>query len=198
MLLKAVPSRVLAGPVVALIWLVGVVPAYSGDNSISVVGAIESVGCKARTIKVLGITFAAIDAGNAAAICRSGNPADLSFVAVTGTVGPTGNVQLTKIVGLSANQYVPGATPVYLRGRISGLDLSTGAVFLSGAVVSQASADLGQGSVVEILGTQPTIGGVVLPATIRKIDAYVEESVNSSIGSGASVNSSIGSGASLK
>ena len=211
MLLKANQSTALTARLAALIGLIAVVPAHSGGAEISVVGAIEAVNCQAGTLQVLGITFAATDAGVGAAVCRTGSPIDLRFVSASGSVRPDGTIALSKLVGLSAGQYVPGATPIYIRGTISDSNASSGIAVLSGAVVSLAGSDLAKGSVVEILGTQPALGGVVLPITIQVVDAQTGEtedsvstssigsgvSVKSSIGSGTSVNSSIGSGTSV-
>jgi hypothetical protein len=172
-------------------------PAYAASPNIAVVGAVESASCKARVVTVLGITFVAGDAGTAAAICRSTSSSDVSYVSVSGTTSPDGSVLLKKLTLLSASSYVPGATQVYLKGTISKTLALSGDVFLSGAKISVGTSDLSAGSIIEVLGTQPVLGGAVLPATIQILGSSGDSNapvVSSSVGSGLTTNSSIGSG----
>lgn len=187
----------------ALISLLATFSAHAANSQISAVGAIEDANCRLGTIKVLGITFDAKDAGSSAAVCHAGSPVDLRYVSVSGETGSDGKVRLRKLTNLSIGRYVPGATLVYLTGSISAASSSTGNVVLSGAVVSLGSANANVGSVIEILGTQPLLGGSILPTDARielnglKVALEPETGLDSSIGSGTSLSSSIGSGKNL-
>jgi hypothetical protein len=196
MLPKASKPAILAAQIAALIGLIAANPSQANDAEIAVVGAIEAADCTARTIKILGVVFAANDVGTAAAICRVGQPVGLQYVSATGIAGLAGPVRITRLTTLSADRYVPGATAVFLSGSISEARVGSGDVVVSGAIVSLAGLELKAGTVVEVLGTQPVLGGVVLPANIRVLESSIGSgsSLNSSIGSGSSLNSSIGSG----
>jgi trimeric autotransporter adhesin len=209
MLPKASKQIALVAHLAALIGLVAVNNSHAGDSEFSVVGAVESADCNGRTVKILGVVFAANDAVTAAAVCSTGRRVGLRYVSASGVAGPTGRVLLTRLTSLSTDRYVPGATAVYLSGSVSEIRIGTGDVVLSGAVVSLGGTELKVGSVVEILGTQPVLSGVVLPTAVRIADrsngpaADLDSSIgsgfnlNSSIGSGSNLNSSIGSGSSL-
>jgi len=201
MLLKASQSTVLLSRLTALIALAASVPAYSGGSDISAVGAVEASDCRARTIKVLGITFAANDAGSIAAACAPETAYGLHYVSVTGSVETDGTIKLHELASLSVGQYVPGATSIYLSGPISVSRLRLGLVGISGATIAAAWGDYSEGSFVEMLGTQPVLGGVILADKMRAIASFESEndraSLDSSIGSGSSISSSIGSGTSL-
>ena len=201
MLPKPSKAPALAARLTAVFALAAAASAHSGSPDIAAVGAIESADCRARTVKVLGITFAAKSAGSIAAVCASASSSGLRYVSISGSIQPDKSISLTKLVSLSVGQYVPGATPVYLSGPISAWRIELGTIGVSGATVISALIDSADGKVVETLGTQPLIGGVILPVTIRLLPK--SENVNagagsdSSIGSGTSLNSSIGSGKSL-
>jgi len=193
MLLKASWQIAAVARVAALIGLIVALPIEAGESVVSAIGVVESVDCQARTIKILGITFAAKDADVAAAICGAAGSAGLRYVSASGTAKSSGSVVLSKLTTLSSGNYVPGATPVYLAGLISEARVKSGEIVLNGAIVSLPTVDAKSGSKVEILGTQPLLGGLILPITVR-VGSGV--STNSSIGSGVSLNSSIGSGGS--
>jgi hypothetical protein len=199
MLPKASKSAAFTAHLVALIGLIAANNANAGNAEFAVAGAVETASCRAHTVKILGIVFVANDAGNAAAICKLGHPLGLRYVSAVGVAGPTGAVLLTRLTSLSADRYVPGATAVYLRGQITGTRIASGDVVLNGAVVSLAGTEIRVGTSIEVLGTQPVLGGVVLPTAFLVVDSSIGSgsSLNSSIGSGSSLNSSIGSGSSL-
>jgi len=198
MLLKASQSAVLLTRLAVLSALVVADPAYAGSSGIAAVGAVETVDCRRGTIKVLGITFAATNAGSIAAACDPEIAYGLHYVSIKGSIEADGSIKLNDLVSLSAGQYVPGATSVYLSGPISVSQLKLGMVGIGGAIVASAWEDYSEGSVVETLGTQPVLGGVILADKVRFLPSSEPEkdraSIKSSIGSGSSVNSSIGSG----
>jgi hypothetical protein len=198
MLPKATQQVASAARFAALIGLIAGTHVFAGSSEISAVGAVEAADCKAGTLRILGVTFAATDAGASAAICGIGNPLDVHYVSVTGTISADGSVVLRGLTSLSSGTYVPGATPVYLSGSVSKVSAGSGDAELSGATVYVGTSDLSVGSVVEILGTQPAFGSIILPTIVRVIEAIDEDvafaSTDSSIGSGTSTRSSIGSG----
>lgn len=205
MLLKASQPMASIARFAAVIGLIAAHPAVAGNSIVSAIGIVESANCEEQSIKILGVTFAANDAGNAAAICGAEGSAGLSYVSAIGTTTSNGSIILTRLTRLSSGDYVPGATPVYLTGSISESRVEFGEAVLSGAVISLGTVDLQFGNVVEVLGTQPVIGGVILPTTVRVVDSVVDDysvdsgtGTRSSIGSGTSTFSSIGSGSSTR
>jgi uncharacterized protein YjbI with pentapeptide repeats len=205
-LLKASQLSLLAAPLATLIALAAA-PAHSEDSYVQAVGPIEATDCRARTVTVLGITFAAIDAGGRDAVCRAASTSGLRYVSIAGQIRSAGSISLTKLVSLSVGQYVPGATPVYLSGPVTQLRLDLGTVGVAGAVIGSASGDARVGSLIEAAGTQPLIGGEILPTTVRVLRQFEPvsslepvtsgENLHSAFGSGVSADSAIGSGTSL-
>ncbi|HLA71279.1 MAG TPA: hypothetical protein VK624_07180 [Steroidobacteraceae bacterium] len=174
--------------------LIAAVPVNAVANEIAVVGPIEEVNCLAQTVKILGVRFAA-DAVATATLCESGAFSVSSYVSATGEVDSTGGIRLRNLTAVPSTLYVPGASPVYVRGEVSIANPSTGEISLNGALIDSQSASASLGSIVEILGTQPLPNGSVLPLSLRVV---VEKLTNdSSVGSGSEVNSSVGSGAAL-
>jgi len=189
MLLKA--SRQVAAVIrmTALLGLVVALPSHAGESVVSAVGVVEAVDCQSQKIKILGVTFAAVDAENVAAVCGVVGSVGLRYVSASGTAYSSGAIILSKLTTLSSGSYVPGATPVYIAGLISEARVNSGEIVVAGAIVSMQTTSLKTGSSVEILGTQPLVGGLILPTTVRS-----GLTTNSSIGSGLTTNSSIGSG----
>ena len=174
--------------------LIAAVPVSAVANEIAVVGPIEAVDCRAQTVKILGVRFAA-DAVATATLCESDAFSVSSYVSATGEVDSTGGIRLRNLTAVPSTLYVPGASPVYIRGEVSIANPDTGEIFLNGALIDSQSASPSLGSIVEILGTQPLPNGSVLPLSLRVV---VEKLTNdSSIGSGSEVNSSVGSGVAL-
>jgi hypothetical protein len=210
MLLKASRQIATVARATTLIAFFVALPVEAGEPVVSAIGVVESVDCQSQTIKILGITFAANDADNAAAICGAVGSVGLRYVSASGTTKSSGSIVLSKLTTLSSGSYVPGATPVYLAGLISEARVNSGEIVLSGAIVSLPTVDAKSGSNVEILGTQPLLGGLILPTTVRVAESFgldravsaADSSIgsgfsfttNSSIGSGVRTNSSIGSG----
>ncbi len=169
-------SRVLSSAVIAL----GSISFVSAAE-IAAVGPVDSLDCAAKKVRVLGIQFRALDASVAEAICSSGQPTELLFVAVRGNTTDAGAVDLISYSLLSKAAYVPGATPVYLRGTVVGPASASGELDVNGAIVSGINRPVLSGAAVEILGTQPLIGGHIL-------------AMPSVAASGTEVHSSSGSG----
>ena len=147
---------------------------------IDAVGPVDSIDCASQTVRVLGISFRATNATQIEAICSSPKPFELLYVAVRGTTKDGGDTDLLSYSLLSKGEYVPGATPVYLRGTITDTrSLVSDLVGVNGAAVSGLGQGASLGGIVEVLGTQPSLGGQVLATSAR-----LESGILSSSGSG--------------
>jgi hypothetical protein len=163
-------------------------------SEISAVGPLEGADCPSGVIQVLGITFRAADAAGLAAVCAAGATSELPYVSITGLATSDSTVRLSKLTVLSKGQYVPGASPVYVRGAITRTRLAVGEVVLSGASIRGVPSDFRE-TAVEVLGTQPVLGGVILANSIGALQSAPSaelKTIDSSTGSGKM--SSTGSG----
>ena len=113
------------------------------------------------------------------------------LVAVYGQVNTDGSSQVTRISTLSASNYVPGATQLYLKGQITSIDAANGTarvgqlvVNYSGALHKLVAADLSNGSVVSFGGVQ-----FANVNTLYASDGYVQH-----LSAGSSALGQIGSG----
>jgi len=165
--------------------------ATAGDNSVFAVGPVESANCAGKAVRVLGISFRAVDRGGAASVCAAQSGSQLSYFSVAGRFNPNGDVELTSFRILSMDGYVPGSTAVYLKGVVTEADSASGKAVVNGAIVDTSSEFLQIGIVVEVVGTQPLLGGTILPAALKISD---NADRLSSTGSGVSSLSSTGSG----
>jgi hypothetical protein len=145
---------------------------------IAAVGAVEAIDCSSQTIRVLGITFKAANSVEAAAICSYGQPQELLYVAISGKSLDDSSIRVEKSSLLSKGAYVPGATPVYIRGQITKQSSLVGELTVNGAIVSGLQNSQVLGHEVEIVGTQPVLGGLVLA------DSSSGSGIQSSSGSG--------------
>ncbi len=133
-------------------------------SEIAAVGAIEDIDCARKVVRVLGTDFVATNAATAASICSLRTPSGLVYAAIVGRVQSPSEIELLRFSVLSEGEYVPGASSVYVRGTISATNLLTGEIAIGGAVVMGAS-EISQGAV-EILGTQPLLGGKIFPTKV--------------------------------
>lgn len=187
MLLKASALKTAVFPAAGAALLVGLFSQPTFASDFAVVGPVESVDCKASSVRVLGISFIARDAKTSTVLCSLGVSASPRYVSLQGSKDAAGNVHLDKLQLVAKVSYVAGATPVYVRGQVSERSVDRGLVSIGGAIVDASFALPEIGSGVEVVGTQPLRGGVILPATFNV-------STNSSLGSGVVSNSSLGSG----
>jgi hypothetical protein len=167
--------------------------------NVAAVGPLEQVNCTAKSVRVLGIEFKASETAGVSAICALGNPADLIYVAIAGSIDGVGQPELTTLTVLSVGEYVPGASPVYVSGLVTTVDPLTGQVTINGARAISTAAPPKYSSKLEILGTQPLLGGLILVDLIRTENDREsnEMQIASSSGSGRTKlqrDSSAGSG----
>ncbi|MBX3703561.1 MAG: hypothetical protein KF822_07300 [Steroidobacteraceae bacterium] len=100
-------------------------------------------------------------------------------------------------------QYVQGASKVYLRGHVSSLDRRTGGgaigamrIDASSLMYEAATARLGKGSLVAIVGTQPSIEGAILVERVARVRPEARTAtgnLDASVGTG-SPEASVGTG----
>src|SRR4051794_4060595 len=97
MLLKASRQIAAAARITALIGLVVVLPSHAGESVVSAVGVVESADCQSQKIKILGVTFAAVDAENVAAVCGVVGSVGIRYVSASGTAYSSEAVVLSKL-----------------------------------------------------------------------------------------------------
>ena len=88
-----------------------------------VVGAIDAVNPAAGTISVLGQTINVADAEQLYSLASNRVP-----VAVFGKASRDGAVD-ARVIVVAGREYVDGANTVFLKGRVSSLDLTTGVLY---------------------------------------------------------------------
>jgi hypothetical protein len=164
------------------------------DEEIAVLGPVQGADCNGKTASILGISFQARDKRGALAICSYAKAGDLSLAAAKGRVNGSGAVILTDFRILSAESYVAGASQIYIRGAVTSSDSGLGRMSIRGAIIALGTVPPAVGTVVEVLGSQPLPGGVVLPILVlhKGVDSSAGSGQLSSAGSGTM--SSAGSG----
>jgi hypothetical protein len=118
-----------------------------------------------------------------------------SLVAATVSGEAGGIARLTRISTVESSVYVPGATAIYIQGTVlaSSPDDATFRV-LNLLIVTNGSQPVPpRGSVVEIVGIQPSPGGAILSSTLhsgsnRTVDQYVADPTTDHSGSNRTVD----------
>ena len=178
-------------------------PLQAAQLDVAVVGPVDSLNCRLRSLTVLGVAFTATNKAAADAICSSSARPGLTYVSAVGTPTSKGEIKLNSLVVVSAEGYVAGASAVYLRGEVTQANPLTGEFVVSGIVVSARETTPSVGTYVEVLGSRPGSSGSVLSTSIVPVDANSSAGTGklSSSGTGAlsssgtGVNSSAGTGA---
>jgi hypothetical protein len=172
------------------------------------VGPVEQVLPKSTSIVVLGQTFhlaksqivgtlGALPASTALSSIRPG-----TVVAVDGTETAAGKATVEKVVTLPELN-VPGATRLLVAGVVSAVT-NTGRIRIGNltidinATLTDDRAAPAVGEFVEVIGTQPTAGGLFLADAALRTNGIVGTgaSANGIVGTGASSNGIVGTGAS--
>ena len=118
-------------------------------------------------------------------------------VAVVGTINTNGAVVASSIK--DEGVYVPGSSSIYLAGRIEKVNTSVGTVLVNGVTVDYTPVlaielpTLKLGSGFTVSGIQPTLGGIVVAASVNGGGGMSAASVNG--GGGMSLASVKGGGA---
>jgi hypothetical protein len=188
---------------------------FLAAHEYAVVGTVDSVDRRKNLIVVLGQTFSVnqatsmsvagralkSDATRNLKLVRTGD-----YVLLAGSEMSNGTAVASRLSILLA-AYVDGASPTYVKGRVSSLDKSVGQLSVGSLQVDYTSSlgtfdatQLVIGSTIELIGTRPTANGAMLafgaqaklPASIIGGDAnsIIGGDANSIIGGDA--NSIIG------
>src|SRR5688572_16738120 len=172
------------------------VPAAGAE--FAAVGPIESLDCRAKRVRVLGIEFQAVKPTHAFSICASGKPYELLYVAIRGKESRS-IVEIESFALISKGTYVPGATPVYIRGLVTATDSNTGEFAIRTAMISGSDATGLLNKNAELVGIQPNLGGliVITPDSLsesRSLNFIGSDRLGALSSSGSGKLSSSGSG----
>jgi hypothetical protein len=199
MLLKNSVFKLL--PVVAA-GAIGISPGFSfaAGQATDAIGPIERLNCYSKTMQVLGVTFHVRVPSVLAAVCGSSNANPFKYVAVTASETEQGLLVASKIVPVNAD-YVPGATAVYIKGTVTSQKLRIGEFAVTGSrIVGLPSSVPFVGALVEVVGTQPLLGGPIVAAGMAinpaatSAGSDVNSVLNGIVGSGITANGIVGSG----
>ena len=166
------------------------------DGTLLAVGRVDAVDADASEIVVLGQVFRVMATEGARALVRSINAGD--GVALAGELTPDGYFVYSGIK--LPGQYVPGASSVYISGRVTRVDPVIGEFDVQGlrvagyAATSSLQRSFQVGDTIEIIGSQPLPGGIVLAQSIEAARASVGTGkVDASVGTGKA-DASVGTG----
>jgi len=165
--------------------------AYGADakKEIAVVGPVEALNCSAGRLQVLGVAFQFSSTKGLAGLCSPSSNAQSGYVAVRGDTNNVGEVSAAQIMSLVRDTYVPGASTIFIRGAVTSIKPEIGQFKVSGtSIVFSANRLPRVGDVVEVVGTQPALSGLVLA------DSVHSPAVSGIIGSGVATSGIIGSG----
>ena len=161
-----------------------------GRGKLLAVGPIETVSASESVARVLGQDFVFLATPGAQDLIRSSEEGDV--VALFGELTEDGYLVAggMKLSG----QYVPGVSRVYLQGALTDVASSVGQLAIgqqrfdyAATLAAGGTADaFRSGERVEISGTQPSIGGVVLASAIEPV-------IGASVGTGRT-DASVGTG----
>jgi hypothetical protein len=124
-------------------------------------GPVDSVDTVARTIDVMGKSYALKSTERVAAEMATGRQLTVS---VTGVLGEKGSAR-SATLALLTTDYVVGASKVITTGKITAVDQSLGTLVIGKLVVDYSAVDLARlpqvGDIVAVAGVQPSRGGTV-------------------------------------
>ena len=162
----------------------------NADSDLMVVGPVEMLDSEKGTFRVLGQAVEAPAANSQISIG--------SVVAVSGELTADGIIRAHRVARV-ANEYVPGATRVAVRGKVLAMNGRFGNLRLGELLVdytaslhSLDSAELSDGAVVFVAGTQPVPGGVLVADGAVAGAADGASTMKRSIGGSDSMKRSIG------
>jgi hypothetical protein len=189
------------GPLLLAIFLNSPAGAIAGATEIAAIGPVERVSCSGASFQLLGITFRATTASAKSVICSWNLGSGLHYVVASGAQDLKGNAVASRVRELPADTYVPGASIVFLRGNVSTVSAVTGEFQIAGSRVLSPSGEVPiRNAAVEVIGTQPLPGGVLIADAIYLSETGAQGSENqiaeAIIGTGSSTDAIIGTGAS--
>ncbi len=162
-----------------------------------VVAQVEAVNCQGQSFQALGLQFRFTDEFVLAGICDPSADDSVRYASISAVADEDGALVATTVSSLGI-QYIPGVSPVYILGEVSISRADVGSFAIAGSTpISIATSSPRLGERVEVIGTQPQIGGTIVAASVRTTDAVslVEGQASEIVGSGSSRNAIIGSGA---
>ena len=186
-ILRTIPRHVLAGLLSGSL-LVCANPSLAAERTESsaqnrseadllAVGAIEKIELSSGSVQVAGqhvlLSRDTVFIENESAISSGADVLRLlhagDFVAVNGLLE-----RAAASISRLSESYVPGATSVFVRGRVSHVDDSIGVatvgqlkIDFTPAMGSSSFEGLNEGQVIDAVGIQPNIGGVLIASMIR-------------------------------
>ena len=150
---------------------------FSGEADLLAVGAIEKIDLSSGYALIAGqyvfISKETVLLENESAVSSGLDALQLlhtgDLVAVNGLLeGPAASI------ARFSESYVPGATSIFVRGRVSKVDDSVGVATVGSlkinftpAMGSSAFEAFREGQVIEAIGIQPEIGGTLIASTVR-------------------------------
>jgi hypothetical protein len=198
---KSGPQNLLAGVLPAAAAVFGLSQyTVAGPINLSkptlVVAQVETVDCHDRSFQALGLKFQSADEYVLAGICDPSADESLRYASISAVVAQDGSLVATSVASLGA-RYIPGVSPVYIVGEVSASRVDVGAFAIAGsAPISIVTSSPRLGERVEVIGTQPQVGGVIIAASVHASDlvSLVEGQGNATVDSGALNCAIIGSG----
>ena len=160
------------------------------------VGRVDAVNRDESEVVVLGQVFRIVGTESAGTLLGSVSVGD--SIALIGDQTPEGYFAYSGVKLTS--QYVPGASSVYLAGRVTSVEDAIGEIHLGGLRISSYSArsvprqTIREGDLLEVFGTQPLPGGAFLAEMLEVGRASLGTGkANASVGTGK-VDASVGTG----
>ena len=172
-------------------WALGAQGIFAGSQGqeLALVGPAESLNCTTAEIQILGIRLKSKSVADIALACEIQATGNTPYVAAIALIDAAGTATLTKLSLVQSESYVPGASTVYARGTVSSVDFATAQFVVSGGRFNVQGGQLPRvGSTVEVIGTQPLVGSVVLVASFAPVNK------DGIVGSGATTSGIVGSG----
>jgi hypothetical protein len=194
-------------PLVLACSVLAFAPRLAGAAKIElvVVGPVEKLDCVSNTLQILGIRLRASKPIVLRQLCESHDGVPFRYVAVAGYQDGEGNAVAANVVRAAASGYVPGASPVFVRGGVSSVSPLIGEFEIGGSRITGYNGPLPElRAPVEVVGTQPLPGGSVIAATVstavrlKSTIAEASADANGIVGSGVSASGIVGSGLSTK
>ena len=176
----------------SLVGAIGI--ASAGPNDIakvgSVVAQVEALNCAANSFQALGLQLRASDEYVLTTLCEAPWDDSLRYAAIAVAKDRKGKLLATNVSSLGVS-YVPGVSTVYISGDVTERTAATGHFKVLGStaiLVDSAAPRLNDR--IEVVGTQPQVGGVIIATTVKS-KSFDTDSI---IGTGISKSSIIGTG----
>ncbi len=165
----------------------------SAHSDLMVLGPVEALDREQETLRVLGQVVQTADAGTLSTQISVG-----SVVAVSGELASDGAIRARRVAKV-ASEYVAGSTRIAVRGKVLAMNarlgnLKLGQLFVdyTASLYSLDQADLNDGAVLFVAGTQPVPGGVFVADEALASAPVGADTMKRSIGGSDLMKRSIG------